>query len=154
LPAARGVAAARRTAAAAAVTAAAIAVVTAAAARAAAAVQHVQFAAKGAQRDFGRVAVIAALVLPFAGLQLAFDIDLGAFFQVLLGHADQRFGIDRDRMPLGAFLALAGIAVLPGFRGGDAQVGDLAAAGKGADFGVLAQVADQDHLVHAACHAA
>ena len=40
------------------------------------AVEQHQFATEALQHDFGGVAVVARLVLPFAGLDLAFDIDL------------------------------------------------------------------------------
>ena len=76
----------RRTAAAAVVAIAATAAK--AAARAAfAAVEQDQLAAETLQDDFGGVAVIARLVLPFAGLDLAFEIDLAALPQIAFGDA-------------------------------------------------------------------
>ena len=58
------------------------------------------------QHHFGRVLVLPALVLPFAGFKLAFDIDLGAFAQVLLGDFGQRLREDRNRVPFGTLAAL------------------------------------------------
>ena len=74
--------------------------------------------------------------------------DLGEDIQILLGHAHETLLEDRDRMPLGPLFALAGIAVLPGFRGGDAQVAHLAAVLKAAHFRVTPQIADENYLVH------
>ena len=55
-------------------------------------------------------------------------------------------------MPFGAFLALAGRLVIPGLAGGQREADDLAARLCVADFGVLAEVADQDDLVDRTCH--
>src|SRR3546814_3843455 len=71
--------------------------------------------------------LLPVLVLPFAGLELAFDIDLAALAQIAFGHIGKTFAEDRDRMPFGLFLALAGVAVLPRFGRGDAQIDHLAA---------------------------
>src|SRR5690242_19651958 len=45
-------------------------------------IQHGQLAAEILQHDLGRVFLGAVLVGPFAGLELALDIDLGALAQV------------------------------------------------------------------------
>src|SRR6056297_1067939 len=124
----------------------------AAAAAVGAAVEHGQLAAIGAQHDLGAVAVLTGLVLPFARLELALDIDLGALAQVLLGHARERLGKDRDRVPLGLFAPLAGVAILPLLGGGDAKVADLAPVLEGAGLGVAAEIADDDDLVDGAGH--
>src|SRR6478735_382145 len=116
------------------------------------AVEHRQHAADAADRDLGRVAVVARRVLPLAGAQAAFDVDLAALAQILLGDADQPVGLEHDRVPLGALLALAGVLVLPVLGGGDAQVGDAPAVLEALHFRVLPEVADQDDLVDAACH--
>src|SRR4051794_8526069 len=50
---------------------------------AAGAIEHRQLAAKALQYDLGRVTLLAAIVGPFAGLQCALDIDLGALAQIL-----------------------------------------------------------------------
>ncbi len=78
------------------------------------AIQEGHLTREGAQHDLGAVAVLARLVLPFAGFQLALEIDLRALLQLLLGQAHQAFVEDGNRVPLGALAALAGIAVFPG----------------------------------------
>src|SRR5438067_13214630 len=55
-------------------------------------------------------------------------------------------------MPLGALLALAGIAVAPALRGRQVQIGDADAVIGRADLGVAAEIADEDYLVDAASH--
>src|SRR5690606_31885457 len=99
------------------VTAAAILIALATAAAFAPSAEQRQLAAELAQHDLGGVAVLAALVLPFAGFQRALDIDRAALAQILLGDLAEVLVEDGDRMPFGAFLALARVAVAPGFRG-------------------------------------
>src|SRR5690348_17679472 len=88
-----------------------------AAATAAAAVQHGQGRVEALQHDFGRVFLDAALVGPFARLQRALDVNLGALLQILLDNLAKRLGEDDDPVPLGLFLALAGALVAPGLGG-------------------------------------
>ena len=116
------------------------------------AVEHFHFRVKALQHDIGRIAVVAGLVLPLAGLQLALEIDLAALAQIFFGDAGEALVIDRDIVPLGLFLALAGLLVLPAFRCRDAEIADLAAVRKGADFRILAQIAYDDDFVDAAGH--
>ena len=87
------------------------------------------------------------MILPFAGLELALDIDLGALAQILLCDLGEWFGEDRHRMPFGPLLTLTRIAVAPGFRCGDPQVADLAAIGKVPDLGIAAEISYQNDLV-------
>ena len=115
-------------------------------------VEHLQLAAEFLQHDLRRVAVVAGLVLPFAGLQLALDIDLRALLQVLLGDLGEVVVEDHDAMPLGLFLALAGILVAPAFRGGDPQIDDRIAGVQPPDFGISPEIADQNDLVDATRH--
>src|SRR5690606_23916792 len=89
------------------------------------AVQHGQRSAHASDHHFGGVTVIAVAVLPFAGAQIAFDIDFAALFQKAFHHADQAVTIDDDAVPFGALLALARHAVFPLFRRGNAQIGDF-----------------------------
>ena len=91
-----------------------------AAAAAAAAIEHGQGRIEALQHHLGRVFLDAGLVGPFAGLQLAFDVNLGALLQILLGDLAQAFVEDHHAVPLGLFLALAGRLVAPGFRRRDA----------------------------------
>src|SRR5690606_17784002 len=85
--------------------------------------------------------------LPFAGLQRALDIDLGALLQILLGHLAETFVEDHHAVPLGLFLALAAALVAPGLGGRDIQVGDRPAVLRAPDFRVGPEVPDQNHLV-------
>src|SRR3546814_4667019 len=82
----------------------------------------------------------------------SFDINLRAFFQITLDDPDKPFAVDHDIMPFGALLALAGHPVLPLFAGRDADIGDLAAVLERLDFGIGAEIADQNYLVDAASH--
>src|SRR5262245_9963232 len=53
-----------------------------------------------------------------------------------------------------AYAALAGRLVAPGVRRGHAQIRDRPAVLRAPDLGVAAEIADQDHLVHATGHVA
>jgi hypothetical protein len=128
-------------------TAAAAAVGAATAAAAIAAVKQGQFAAIGPQHHFGRVPVLTGLILPFAGFELTFDIDLRSLAQILLGNAGKRFGENGDAVPFRALLAFAGVAVFPGLGRGDPQVSHLAAVLECAHFRIAAKIADDDDLV-------
>ena len=115
---------------------------------AASAVQHGERAVIALQDDLSGIAVITILVLPFAGLQLAFDVNLGALLQVLLRDPHKAFLEDRNLVPFGALAALTGILVFPGFRGRDPQIADLTAILELPDFRISAEIADKDDLVH------
>src|SRR3546814_9322527 len=91
--------------------------------------------------------VVAGAVLPLAGAKTAFDVNLAALFQIAFDDADQPVAVDDDIMPFGALLAFAGHPVLPAFRRRDADIGDPAAVLEGFDFGIGAQIADQNNLV-------
>ena len=116
------------------------------------AIEHRQRRVEALQHDLGRVAVLAVLVLPFARLQRAFEINLRAFLEVLLGDLGEALAEDHDAMPFGLLAPLAGCLVAPAFRGRDPQIDDRAAVLGAADFGVGAQIADENDLVDAACH--
>src|SRR5260370_34214868 len=123
-----------------------------AATAAAAAIEHGQRRVEALQHHLGRIFLDAALVGPFAGLQCALDVNLGALLQILLDNLAKRFGKNHDAMPLGLFLAFAGRLVTPGFRRRDAQIGDRPAILRPPDFRILAEVTDQNHLVYASRH--
>ena len=53
--------------------------------------EHLEIAAEALQHDFRRVFVLAALVGPFARLQLALNIDLGALLEIILGDLREVF---------------------------------------------------------------
>src|SRR5262249_33134106 len=59
---------------------------------------------------------------------------------------------DHDPVPLGLFLALARRLVAPRLRCRHAQIRHRPSILGAADFGIGAEVADQDHFVDAACH--
>ncbi len=95
--------------------------------------------------NFKAGALLAFLVLPFAGLDAAFYENERAFFQVLLGD----FGLlapDDNFVPFGAFLAFA-VAIFVSFVCGDGKICDGLAAGGEAGFGVAAETADEDDFV-------
>src|SRR6185312_11292972 len=121
-------------------------------ARAAAAVEHGQVRIEALQHDLGRVAVVAVLVLPFARLQRALEINLGALLQVLLSDLGKALAEDHHAMPFRLLAPLAGRLVAPVLRGGDAQIDDRAAVLGAADLRIRAEIADQNHFVDAACH--
>jgi hypothetical protein len=54
-------------------------------------------------------------------------------------------------MPLGSFLAFS-VAVVPLFRGRNRKVGHGAAGLRETDFGIFAQIANQDNFVHRHMH--
>ena len=81
-----------------------------------------------------------------------FEINLRALLQILLDDLAEPFTEDHHAVPFGLFLALAGGLVAPALRGRDAQIGDRAAVLGAPDFRVRAEIADQNDLVHRACH--
>ena len=121
-------------------------------ATAAAAVEHGERAAEARDHDLGRVALLAALVGPFARRELALDIDLGALAHVLLCDLRQLLVEDDDTVPFGALLALAALAIAPRIRRGHRHVHHGSAILHGPHFGVAAEIADQDDFVDAARH--
>src|SRR5690606_22039432 len=83
-----------------------------------------------------RVAVLTILPLPFARAQAALHIHLGALLEVLSG--DFRQTVEKDHpMPFGTLLYLARVPVLPGFAGGDTDIGHGATAWHVAGLRVL-----------------
>src|SRR5207249_2685450 len=114
----------------------------------AAAVEKDELTAELLEHDFGRVAVVARLVGPFARLDLSLEIDFRTFFQIALRDPAEILVEDHDIVPLGPLLAVP-VAVLPLLGGGDAHVDDLAAVIERTRLRIRAQIADQDHLVHA-----
>src|SRR5262249_9124171 len=91
-------------------------------------------------------------ILPFACLELAFEVDLRALLQILLGDLGEPLAENDHAMPFGLFATFAGGLVAPVFGGGDAQVRDRPAVLGAADFRIGAQIADENDLVDAACH--
>src|SRR4029077_17588479 len=123
-----------------------------AATAAATAVEHGQGRVETLQHHLGGVFLGPALVGPFSRLQLAFDVNLGALLQILLGDLAESFVEDHDPVPLGLFLAFSGRLVAPAFRGRHVQIGDRPAVLGPPDFRILAEISDQNYLVYASRH--
>src|SRR6185312_552332 len=119
---------------------------------AATAIKHRQRRVEALQHDFGGVFLDTGLVGPFTGLQCTLDVHLGALFQILLGDFAEPLIEDHHAMPFGLFLALAGRLVAPALRGRDAQIGDRPAVLGTPDLRILAEISDQNHLVHTSRH--
>src|SRR6476661_75873 len=109
---------------------------------AAAAIEHGQVRVEPLQHHLGRVLLDAGLVGPFARLQLALDVNLGALLEILLGDLAEPFIEDDHAVPLGLFLALAGGLVAPAFGGRDAQIGNWPPILGAPDFRILAEISD------------
>src|SRR3546814_17333595 len=88
---------------------------------AALAVEQDEFAAEALEHDLGRIFVLARLVLPFAGLELPFQVDLRAFAQVRLGDLAEILVEDDNAVPFVPPLAVA-VAVFPALGRGAAPV--------------------------------
>src|SRR5271170_3724764 len=90
--------------------------------------------------------LLALLVLPFAGLDPAFDENQRALLQVLLGNFGL-FAPDHNLVPLRALLPFT-VAILIRFVGGDAEIGYGLAAGGVAGFRVAAETAKKNNFIH------
>src|SRR6266540_1447512 len=115
-------------------------------------VEHGELRIEVLQHDFGRVLVLARLVLPFARLQLTLEIDFRTLLQILLGNPAEPLVEDDHAVPFGPLAALPGCLVTPRFRCCHAQIRDRPAVLRAPDLGVLAEIADQDHLVDTTGH--
>jgi len=98
--------------------------------------------------NFGRIPIVAVIVLPLAGLKITLDVDLIALLDVLLDEASSGLVEDRNGVPFGLLLALTGAFVTPGLTGRDPKVHDLSAVVEAPALGVSPDVADKDDLVH------
>jgi hypothetical protein len=96
--------------------------------------------------DFGRVAVVAFLVLPLASLEAALDEDRAALGQVLLAVLGGA-APDHDGVPFGAFLTLPAL-VVPCVRGRNPQRGHRFSARGVSELGILAEIAKDHNLVY------
>jgi hypothetical protein len=101
--------------------------------------------------DLGLVLLLAAcLVVPGAGLDLAFNEDLRALFDVVADDLGGALKAD-DIVPLGLVCPVALGIFLP-VGGGQREAGDGHAAGGGTDLGVFADVAEEEDFIDALCH--
>src|SRR5262245_63049840 len=87
-------------------------------------VEHGELRIEVLQHHLSRIFVLARLILPFARLQLALEIDLRALLQILLGDPAKPLVADHHAMPLGLLAALAGCLVAPARRCGEARLRD------------------------------
>src|SRR5262249_60466811 len=99
----------------------------------------------------GGLASVALLVLPLAGAQATFNVDLRAFAQVFAGDLGEPTE-ERHAVPLGALLLFARLLVAPALAGGDPQVRHRGARRHRASLGVRAQVTDENDFVDTARH--
>jgi len=96
--------------------------------------------------NFKAGALLALFVLPFAGLDAAFDKDKRTFFQVLLGDFSLFTPYD-NFVPFGTFLAFT-VFVFVGFVRGHGKIGNgLATAGE-ARLWIAAETADQNDFIY------
>src|SRR5260370_10055156 len=95
--------------------------------------------------DFKAGALLAFLILPFAGLDAAFDKDERALLQILLRNF-RLFTPDHDLVPFGALLALA-IAVFVSFIGRERKIGHGLPATGVARFRIATQTADENAFI-------
>jgi len=129
------------------------------AAAAAAALRPAALAAAAAQEhhalrvDLGHVALLSGLlVVPRARLDLALDVDLPALGEELADVLALLAPHD-DVVPLGLVLAVAG-GVRVGLSRGQRETAPRGPALRVAHLRILAEVAQEDHLVDAVSHAA
>src|SRR5450830_68929 len=100
--------------------------------------------------DFSGV-TLDAVFFPLAGLQLAFDVDLRTFTQVLAGNLGN-LAEHRHTVPLGLLDLLTGLLVGPLFAGRQTQVGHGVAVRQEANLRILAARADQYDFVNPTGH--
>src|SRR6266704_1263678 len=94
--------------------------------------------------DFKTGALLAFLVLPFAGLDAALDEDQRTLLEILLSDFGL-FAPHDDLVPLGALLALT-VFVFVRFVGGERKICDRLAAAGVVCFGITAQSAEENDL--------
>src|SRR5690606_27993526 len=99
------------------------------------------------RHDFRRVALLAVLALPFAGLQAAFHVHRAAFFQVFTGNFLQAV-VEHHTVPFRFFTALSGIPVFPVGGGGGGHVAGGLAIRAVANLRVTPQITHQNDFVH------
>src|SRR5687768_4855724 len=97
--------------------------------------------------DFGRVLLVAVLVVPLSGLQPPFDVDLLPFDEIFL-EALGLFAPQDDPVPLGLLLLLA-LLVAPRLGGRHVEGGHGRTARGEAELRVTPEIANQNGLVHA-----
>ena len=105
-------------------------------------VEELDATARGEQDLGGEPVGFLTVLAPAPRLQLAGHVDEPTLPGVLLQHVHES-GLERDHpVPLGALLAVAGVAIDVAFVGGDGHVGHPSAAGQVVDGDVGAEAAD------------
>src|SRR5208283_140213 len=100
--------------------------------------------------DFRGVSFLAILVVPTAGSEAAFDVDLLALGQI---RGQVLIAPQGDIVPVGLIFPIAGLRVLDAPVGGQGETRDRNSARRVPGFGIPAQVAQEDYFVDAtACH--
>src|SRR5262249_37783325 len=94
------------------------------AARSLAAVEQGQLTTILLQHDLCRIAVLAGLVLPFACLELPFEVNLRTLLEILLGDLCKILVEDDDAVPFGALAPLAASFDTPALARCHAQIDD------------------------------
>src|SRR6202034_217264 len=101
--------------------------------------------------DLGLILLLAAgLIVPGAGLNLAFDEDLRALFYVVADDLCGALEAD-DIVPFGLVGPVALGVFLP-VGGGEREAGDGHAAGGGTNLGVFADLTQEENFIDAFCH--
>ena len=99
--------------------------------------------------NFRDVALVAVFIVIAAVLNAAFDVNLLAFREV---GGDVFRAPEHDVVPVGLFLPLTRLLVLPSASGGDRERSLGYAGWREFRFGILAEVAEEDRFINAACH--
>src|SRR4029078_10888905 len=76
-------------------------------------VEHGELCVEALQHHLGRVSLVVVVVGPFARLERAFQIKLGALLQILLGNLRQILVEDHHAVPFGFLATLTGRLVAP-----------------------------------------
>src|ERR1051326_1980255 len=96
-------------------------------------------------------ALVAFLIVPFAGLQAAFDVNLTSLGQILI--TDLRQPVPgHDVMPFGSLLTFPGIFVIPGIVGCHRKSAKRDTAGRIFQLRITPEPAHKNHFINGLCH--
>lgn len=101
--------------------------------------------------NLGGMTLKAIFAHPFAGLQIAFNVDQRPFFQMLAGNLRQPF-VQHYTVPFRRIAARASRLVFPSFASRDRKMRNLVTVLQGAKLRVLSKMADQHGLVERTSH--
>src|SRR3546814_11987648 len=92
---------------------------------------------------------VLSMFFVFARVLGTFDVDLCTLLGIVAHDVDETFAEHRDAVPFRVLAGFTGRTVFPALRSGDAKACDLAIAfAQRANFGICAEIADEDNLVH------